>query len=143
MSVVLVGVDKSDSSRHAVAFAARLASQLGLSLLVAHVIPWSPYSFSTPGENERRAQVKEEEIAAATEQLLDPMAAMAREAGVEVDTAVRHGDPVDVLIELGKDRDAEMIVVGRTGDSRMRRALFGSIPGHLVQEPRVPVIVAP
>ena len=35
------------------------------------------------------------------------------------------------------------IVVGRTGDSRVKRALFGSIPGHLVHESTIPVTVVP
>jgi nucleotide-binding universal stress UspA family protein len=34
-------------------------------------------------------------------------------------------------------------VLGRTGDSRVRRALFGSLPAHMVQVAPVPVTVVP
>lgn len=143
MDVVLVGVDGSDASTRAVEFATRRAQQLGLSVLVVHVIPWSPYSFTTPGENERRHAVREEEITAATEQLCEPAVEMVREAGIPVDSVVRHGDVVDVIFDLAKEKGALQIVVGRTGDSRVRQAVFGSLPSHLVQAAPVPVTVVP
>jgi nucleotide-binding universal stress UspA family protein len=143
MSVVLVGVDGSEPSRRAMLFACERAQQLGFELLVVHVIHWSPYSFNTPAENERRHSQKQLEIKAAQEQVVDPAIALADEAGVPVEGLVRHGHPVDVILDLARERDAAYIVVGRTGDSRMRQAVFGSTPGHLVQLAPVPVTVVP
>lgn len=143
MSVVVVGVDNSEACRRAVEFAARRAQQLGFSVCLVHVIPWSPYSFSTPGENERRGAAKAEEIAAAQEQIVDPLSSLVETEGVPVESVVRHGDPVDLIIELATSKQARQIVVGRTGDSRVRRAVFGSIPGHLVQVAPLPVTVVP
>jgi nucleotide-binding universal stress UspA family protein len=140
---LIVGVDGSDPSKRAVDFALRLASDVGLSLVIAHVIPWSPYSFNTPSENEERAAKKKEELDAATSQIVEPAVAVAAEAGQEVTQVVRHGDPVDVLVEMATEFSAAAIVVGRTGDSRVKRALFGSIPGHLVHESPIPVMVVP
>lgn len=143
MSVVLVGVDGSESSKHAVEFAATRATQLGFSVVVAHVIPWSPYSFNTPQENERRSIAKKEEIDAATEQIIDPAVATIANAGLEVSSLVQHGDPVDLLIDVAEENEAVQIVVGRTGDSRVKRAIFGTIPSQLVQHAPVPVTVVP
>ena len=143
MTTVLVGVDGSDSSRRAMAFACERARQLDLELLVVHVIPWSPYSFNTPTENEHRHAQKQFEIDAAQEQVVKPACALAEEAGVPVEGLVRHGDPVELLLDLAKGKDVSHIVVGRTGDSRMRRVVFGSTPGHLVQLAHVPVTVVP
>jgi len=143
MNTVLVGVDGSDSSRRAMAFACERARQLDLELLVVHVIPWSPYSFNTPTENEHRHAQKQFEIEAAQEQVVSPACALAEEAGVPVEGVVRHGDPVDLLLDLAKGKEVSHIVVGRTGDSRMRRVVFGSTPGHLVQLAPVPVTVVP
>ena len=143
MNTVLVGVDGSDSSRRAMAFACERARQLDFELQVVHVIPWSPYSFNTPTENEHRHAQKQFEIDAAQEQVVRPACALAEEAGVPVEGLVRHGDPVDLLLDLAKGEDVSHIVVGRTGDSRMRRVVFGSTPGHLVQLAPVPVTVVP
>ncbi len=108
-----------------------------------HVIPWSPFSFNTPTENEHRHTQKAAEIAAATEQIIDPLAQIVREAGVPVEVLVTHGDPVDTIIKLVADRRSDHIVLGRTGDSRVRQVIFGSTPGHLVQAAPVPVTVVP
>jgi len=142
-STVIVGIDGSEPSKRAVAYAISLAEDKGVHLVVAHVIPWSPYSFNTPSENEQRAEKKVEEIAAVNAQLIDPAAAAAAEAGHDVTRVVRHGDPVDTLVELAGEHGASAIVVGRTGDSRVKRTLFGSIPGHLVHESPIPVTVVP
>ena len=143
MGEIVVGVDQSEHSKRAVLFAASEAKERGLGVLVAHVIPWSPFSFNTPQENEHRHQQREEEIKAATEQIIEPALAELTEHGVTSEAVVRHGDPVDVLIELITERGGSHIVMGRSGDSRVRRAVFGSYPAQLVQEAPVPVTVVP
>ncbi len=143
MSEILVGVDSSDQSRRAVEFATLRAGQLDRSVVVVHVIPWSPFSFNTPDENEHRHQRREAEIKAATEQIIDPMAEIVRANGISVDTVVQHGDPVDTLIHIAEERASDHIVLGRTGDSRMRRAIFGSLPSQIVLHSPVPVTVVP
>lgn len=143
MSLVLIGVDASEASTRAVEFASIRAKQLDFELCIVHVIPWSPYSFSTPDELSHRHQTREAEIAAATEQIVEPRVAKAREAGIQVEGIVRHGDPVDLLNDIVAERHAVQVVVGRTGDTRVKRALFGSIPGHLTRTATVPVTVVP
>lgn len=143
MGEILVGVDGSEACRRAVEFAIDVGKRRGFSLLIIHVIPWSPYSFNTPGENEYRKAQKENELAAATEQILAPMLQLAADAGVAAEPLVDHGDPVDLIVDTAEERDVWHIVVGRTGDSRIKRALFGSIPGHLMQVAPVPVTVVP
>lgn len=143
MSLVLIGVDASDASTRAVEFASLRAKQLGFELCIVHVIPWSPYSFSTPDELSHRHQTRQAEIAAATEQIIEPRLTKAREAGITAEGIVRHGDPVDLLNDLVTERHAVQVVVGRTGDTRVKRAIFGSIPGHLTRTATVPVTVVP
>lgn len=142
-ATVIVGIDGSQPSKRAVAYAVALAEAQEVNLVVAHVIPWSPYSFNTPSENEERAEKKKEEIRLATTQIVEPAVEAASASACEVTPVVRHGDPVDTLVELARDFAATAIIVGRTGDSRVKRALFGSIPGHLVHESTVPVTVVP
>ncbi len=143
MSEILIGVDRSDHSRRAVEFAVARALERDGSVVIVHVIPWSPFSFNTPTENEHRHAQKAAEIAAATEQVIDPLRELVREAGVPVEVVVRHGDPVDTIIHLAGERRSDHIVLGRTGDSRVRQAIFGSTPAHLVAEAPVPVTVVP
>jgi nucleotide-binding universal stress UspA family protein len=139
---VVVGVDSSDASRRAVLYACD-AARAGASVLLCHVIPWSPFSFTTADENEHRHSRKEQELAAATEQILGPMAALAKDCGVTVDVVARHGQPAETLLEIVAAEGAGLVVVGRTGDSALRGRVFGTLAGHLIQESPVPVTVVP
>jgi len=112
-------------------------------MVLVHVIQWSPFSFNTPTENEHRHAQKAAEITAANEQVVDPLADLVREAGVPLEIVVIHGDPVDMIIKIAEERHSDHIILGRTGDSRVRQAIFGSTPAHLMQESPVPVTVVP
>lgn len=144
MKEVLVGVDRSEASRRAVNFAASMCRTLDRHLVIAHVIPWSPYSFNTPAENEERPIRKAAELKAAAEQVVEPLADLARQTdGVTLDTVLKHGQPVDTLLDLVDDRPITHIVLGRTGDSVLRQAVFGGLPIRLIHHTPVPVTVVP
>lgn len=54
MGSVLVGIDHSQSSRRAVAFALERAQKTAWHVNIVHVINWFPYRFSTKEDNDRR-----------------------------------------------------------------------------------------
>jgi nucleotide-binding universal stress UspA family protein len=143
METVVVGVDNSEASTRAVEFAVERAKHNDWKVVLVHVIPWSPYSFQTPSENEHRHQEKERELAAATEQVLVPMAAVAETGGVPHAEVVRHGKPSDTISDVANDVHAVHIIVGRTGDGGLREAVFGSVASRLVQHAHLPVTVVP
>lgn len=141
---VVVGVDTSEASRRAVELACRWhGSGLIRAVLLVHVVPWSPFSFQTPQDNELQHVHREQEKDAAREQILQPLADLARKFDVEPELIVRHGDGVHVLEEIAGEREDRMIIVGRTGDSGLRERLFGGLPAHLVKSSGVPVVVVP
>lgn len=138
---IVVGVDRSDASRRAVEFARERSREVDASLVLAHVIPWSPYSFTTMQDIEERPKRHSTELAAAREQVLDPLAQLAD--GLSVETVARHGHSAETLIGLAREHDAAHIVVGRTGESRLRAMFFGSVPAQLIQMSDVPITVVP
>ena len=139
---LLVGVDGSAAGQRALEFARGRAQDLGVALVLVHVIPWSPYSFNTPEENEQRHARRQAELAAAEEQLLGPARRLAGD-DVEVITVVKHGDRAGTLNELAREHGADHIIVGRTGESRLRSKFFGSVPSELTMIADVPVTVVP
>lgn len=140
---MLVGVDGSDSSRRAADFAAARARAGNARLVVAYVIEWSPFTFNTPEENEQRHRRREEELARAQTQVLDPLVRELKAAGLEVEGVVRHGHAAEVLAGLAKEFGTGQIFVGRRGQSTIASLLFGSVAGTLVQISPVPVTVVP
>jgi nucleotide-binding universal stress UspA family protein len=139
---VLVGVDGSDASRRAVEFARDRAEALGVGLVLVHVIPWSPYSFNTPEENEMRHTRRQAELVYAKEQVLEPAMALVGDVAPCV-TVARHGDRAETLSAIAREHDAAHILVGRTGEGRLRARVFGTVPGQLIQIADVPVTVVP
>ncbi len=140
---IVVGLDGSAASGRAADCAALEAHRDNLKLVLACVIAWSPYSLTTPEENERRAVDKKREIQAAHERVLDPVLERLSRKDLELEGVVRHGHPAETLVALAKEHDASRIVVGRIGQSRVRTLLFGSTPSHLIQLSPVPVLVVP
>jgi nucleotide-binding universal stress UspA family protein len=113
-------------------------------LLVAHVIEWSPFSFSTPQENEERHMRREEEIQRAHSEIIDPIVAEFREQGIDAEGLVRHGHAADTLLALAQEYEATNIMIGRQGgSSRIKAQLFGSVASTLVQITDRPVTVVP
>jgi nucleotide-binding universal stress UspA family protein len=137
--VVVVGVDGSEAGERA----GRIAREADAPLVVAHVVPWSPYSVQTAEENEQRRVTKQRETAAAQSEIVDPLVASLGAEGVKAEAVVRHGHPAETLCDLAEERGAASVVVGRRGQSRVRTLLFGSTPGNLIQIATVPVTVVP
>ncbi len=141
---IVVGLDGSEASTRAADAAADAARRHDLRLVLACVVPWSPYEFHTAEENERRHLDREREIASAHERVLDPVVArLSDREGPPVEGVVRHGHPAETLVALAREHDAAWITVGRVGQSRVRTLLFGSTPTSLIQLSPVPVLVVP
>ncbi len=141
--VLLVGIDCSDCSHRAVDYAANWARIASARMYVVHIIEWSPFSFNTPQENEKRHQRREAELARAHSQILDPILADLKSKGVAAEGVVRHGHPAETLSALSAELNATNIIIGRKGQSPIKAKLFGSVASTLVQISDCPVTVIP
>ena len=139
----LLAVDGSEPAGRAAEFAKSRAGAEEARLVVAYVIEWSPYTFNPPEENEERHKRREEEIARARSQVLDPLVAALQDEGLEIEGVVRHGNVAEVLSDLAVEKGACQIFIGRRGQSTVKAMLFGSVAGTLVQVSPVPVTVVP
>ncbi len=140
---LLVGIDCSNCCQRALEYAASWARSANAPVVVVHVIEWSPYSFSTPMENDARHKRREAELERARAEIVDPAVKLLRDQGIEAEGLIRHGHPANTLNALAEEAGAVGIVVGRTGASDIKSQLFGSVPSKLVQVARVPVTVVP
>jgi nucleotide-binding universal stress UspA family protein len=142
--VFLVGVDCSTCGSRALEYAAERASVKGAKLVVAHVIEWSPFSFSTVEENAERHKRREEEIQRALNEIINPIVSEFRDRGIDAEGIVRHGHAADTLLDIAQEQGATNIMIGRKGgSSRIKAKLFGSVAGALVQTADRPVTVVP
>ncbi len=140
MNPIVLATDGSPSAAKATDLAIDLASETGAKLWIVAawegiltVYPYAPYG-PIP-------DVDEAEAHRATTAASDARK-RAEEAGVEVETVVREGRPVDILSETAKATGASMIVVGSHGWGALRRLAFGSVSTDLLHHAPCPVLVA-
>lgn len=143
MERFLVGIDGSECGDRALSVAVAQARAADAELVMCFVIAWSPYSFSTPQENAERHRRREEELDAARSKILEPRVDGLRASGLAVQGVARHGHPVRTLVKLAEELAADVIVVGRSGDTPLKTRMFGGTAAGLVQSAPVPVLVVP
>jgi nucleotide-binding universal stress UspA family protein len=141
--VLLVGIDCSECGDRAVEYAIQQARLTQARLIIAHIIEWSQFSFSTVEENAQRHKRREEEIRRAHAEIIDPIVAKLTAEGLDVEGLVRHGHVADTLDRLARKHGVTNIILGRNGDSRFKKKLFGSVGSHLVQAAECAVTVVP
>lgn len=139
---VVVGVDGSPSSRMAVRWAAREAALRNVSLSVVHAVdmPWGVLPLGgevvplPAGSSERQISAAGNVIADAVKVVQD-----STEDRPELRTEICHAAPIQTLVDLSKD--AQLVVVGRRGQSPLRRLLLGSVSIGLMHHAYCPVAV--
>jgi len=139
----VVAFDGSASSERAVAYAIDHARENGASILIAHVLEWSPYSFLTPEELEERHKRRGEELARAKTALIDPVLASKAAEGVEIDAVIKYGHAAETLCSIATEAGATQVIIGRTGQSDLAARVFGSVVARLAQIAPVPCVIVP
>ena len=139
----LIAYDGTEGSRRAARFAARRASLAGADLHVLHVLEWSPYSFLTAEELDERHKRRQEELERAKGHIIEPLVTELSSSGLRVSSEVRYGHVAEVICEVAEERSAQLLFIGRTGESKLVARVLGSVPGTLVQVAPIPVTVVP
>ena len=142
-SKIVVGYDGSTSARTALNFALDVAKAQGGSIVVAHVLEWSPYSFLSAAELAERHKRRTEELERAETALSQPLLKDLETSGGDVSATVKYGNIAEVLVSIAKSEGANHVVIGRTGHSALSSRLFGSVAGSLAQAAPVPVTIVP
>ncbi|MEU8649813.1 universal stress protein [Streptomyces sp. NPDC048737] len=136
--VVLVGVDGSDPSLRAAAYAAGLARRQGALLAVVYVQPVMAASAALGAP-----------VAEATDEIAQDIVAQIREAtertrgifDVRWEFHTFHGDPYNGLVKAADQLKADAVVVGASEQAGHR--IVGSVAVRLVKAGRWPVTVVP
>jgi nucleotide-binding universal stress UspA family protein len=129
---IVVGTDGSETAKEAVRQAVSLAKDLGASIQLVSAYEPVPAGRlrqeATQVPDDLQWMVNPREDVDAT---LEEAADQAREAGVEVATYARQGDPADAILDVAEERDADLIVVGNKGMTGAKRFLLGSVPNKV------------
>jgi nucleotide-binding universal stress UspA family protein len=135
--VILAGVDGSDTSMRAAAYAWGLARRQGSRLVLVHAAPAGGLSSATPGG----AALMHE----ATAQIIQDLRAQAERAAaqdiVDYEIITEQGDAYGVITRTADTVKADAVIVGASTQAGHR--FIGSVAIRLVKAGRWPVTVVP
>ena len=129
---IVVGTDGSDTAKEAVRQATDLAKSVGGTVHL--VSAFEPVADSRLREERQEVPKDLEWMVNPREDVegtLEQAAGEIKEAGVEVATYAREGDPADAILDVAEEKDADLIVVGNKGMSGAKRFLLGSVPNKI------------
>ncbi|WP_336707813.1 universal stress protein [Oerskovia sp. USHLN155] len=137
--IVLVGVDGSTPSLHALDWAAAYARQVGWPLHI--VCSYSLPSFTAASLDGGYAALDDTAIQEGARAVLAEATQRAEAAGVRTTAAIATGDAAGVLVELSKDYG--LVVVGTRGRGGFTERLLGTVSSALPAHSRCPTVVVP
>ena len=129
---IVVGTDGSETASEAVRQATELAKAVGAAIDL--VSAYEPVSSARLREEAQQVpkdmewSVNPREDVDAT---LNDASETIKEAGVDVQTYAREGDPADAILDVAEERNAGLIVVGNKGMTGAKRFLLGSVPNKV------------
>jgi nucleotide-binding universal stress UspA family protein len=136
---VVVGTDGSDSSFRAVDRAAQIAGP-DAKLIVASA--YLPQHEDTRAADALREESYKVSGTAPIYAILQDAKERAHKAGAKnVEERSIVGAPVDALVKLAEDENADLLVVGNVGLSTIAGRLLGSVPANVSRRAKVDVLI--
>jgi nucleotide-binding universal stress UspA family protein len=136
---VLVGVDGSAPSLHALDWAAAYALQVGWPLHI--VCTYSLPSFTAASLDGGYAALDDSAIQEGARAVLEEARARSEAAGVRTSATVTTGDAAGVLVEMS--REHSLVVVGTRGRGGFTERLLGTVSSALPAHAHCPTVVVP
>jgi nucleotide-binding universal stress UspA family protein len=135
--VLLVGVDGSDTSLRAGAYAAGMARRQQARLVILYVRPFSAVS----GIGAGAITSMQEAYDAVAAELRQNAEEQGPRLGIDVVFVERDGNPYTEIVRLAGEIQADAVIVGASTKAGHR--FVGSLAVHLVRASRWPVTVVP
>jgi nucleotide-binding universal stress UspA family protein len=135
--VIVAGVDGTETSLRAGAYAAGLARREGARLVVVFVVAPSRLASMSAASLALLYQTSEEMAA----ELRTTAETRARELGIDLTFLARRGDPFTEICRVATETRADAVIVGASMSAGHRFA--GSLAVRLVKAGRWPVTVVP
>lgn len=134
---ILLGVDGSETSLRATAYAIGLARRQGSELIALFVHSTANLSANIAAT----AGIALQSSAAVADDLEERLTTVTADLGVVITFLRRQGNPYLELVRAAEQLHVDAVVVGASGKAGHR--IVGSLAGHLVRDAKWPVTVVP
>jgi nucleotide-binding universal stress UspA family protein len=137
---ILIATDGSDKSRKAAEEGVELAKALEADVIALNVINEVVIASAVRQLGSDKKEV-EDKLKVAGQKAVDAIKKMGEDVGVKVETIVRTGAPANVVIDVGTNNNADLIVMGSHGESGATKLLIGSVVQKVLYWATIPVLV--
>jgi nucleotide-binding universal stress UspA family protein len=141
MYTIIIPVDFSETSLKAVEVGKYLALRTDGTIYLVHYYGMMLHNFANPEAALPIDMV--DQIRVAAEHQMKELAASVQTDGMTVKTVVEMGDLKSDIIELSKQLNADMIVLGTVGSGSLINKLIGSNASHIMERSTIPVMLVP
>jgi nucleotide-binding universal stress UspA family protein len=134
---LLVPTDFGGAAEHALDFAIELASKFESRMTLLHALWLPPSAYAAYAEG---IAWPTEEMAKGAQKELDAALAKAKARYSRIEAAIVSGEPWQAILEVAKDRGADLIVMGTHGRRGLSRVFLGSVAERVVRLSPIPVL---
>ncbi|CAB0505411.1 universal stress protein [Corynebacterium diphtheriae] len=137
-STIVVGTDGSKPSMLAVERAAKIAAAMDCTLVVGCAYYENKEDASKTLRQDSVTVLGNDPA----QQNLDKAAAVAKEIGAtKIETAILPGTPVEALMAIVREHNADLLVVGNRGINSLTGRLLGSVPADVARQSDCDVMI--
>lgn len=147
MKKILVPIDFSETSLHALRLACQLAVRVEAAVCILHsyqIVPYdlpvSEYAFITPVVDPGKI---EQELSESMQQLKEKLQQEPRFSGLQISTRFFPGPVIPTILQLAEEEAADLIVMGTMGAGGWKEMAIGSNTEHIIRHAPCPVLVVP
>ncbi len=137
---ILLPIDGSNYSGHAIEYAIYLAKLSGASIYAVNCYEFAPTVPEVTGilAEEIRESAKKQAVG-----ILENAAQLMEKAGVNYNTKTISGRPDKVLTDLAGSKEFDLIIMGSHGHSEIAGLFLGSVTHKVLNTIYCPVMVVP
>jgi nucleotide-binding universal stress UspA family protein len=135
---IVVPLDFTETSNHALDYAVDLARALGAVVSVLHV--YQPLVYSFPDAVLVAPPELTAKISDKAQQLLDEAVNTRRDRCPAIEGFLRTGAPWEEIGRWAEEQSADLIVMGTHGRRGLPRAILGSVAERVIRTSAVPVL---
>ncbi len=138
MKLIVIAVDFSPASANALLYGVQIAKGLNVKVILFHAYTL-PSSIPAIGIGISNIGVMFE-----IKQQLDDFAKLILKGNApEVETVCEVGNPQEAIINIAKEKEADLIITGMKGSGKNIKKVFGSTASLLTAGANVPVLIIP
>ncbi|MFC4986213.1 universal stress protein [Saliphagus infecundisoli] len=138
---ILLATDGTIASKNAESHAIELAETHNATLHILFVVDESIYTAYSGDEYVDEAEGPEHGLEELGQEAIKTVRSSAEDSDVERTGAVKHGHPVDTILEYGDRQDIDMVVLGTKHRPAEYRALLGSVTERVLRLTTRPTVV--